>query len=105
MSPVLVLLVVKLPVRVRAPACMVMGPLMSSALLLVMLAVLPDLPKVKPPNLVTELKVSLKVYALLKLLPLGSTTSVPGPIKLLAAKLGASLRKVKVPAPMVVAPL
>jgi hypothetical protein len=84
---------------------MVMGPFTLTTTLLVILTALPDLPKVKPPNLVDELKVSLKVYALVKLVLLGSTTSVPGPIKLLEAKLGALFWKVRVPALMVVAPL
>ncbi len=84
---------------------MVMGPLMSSALLLVMLAVFPALPKISPPNLVTELNDSLKTYGLVKLVPFGSTPSTPGPTMLLDVKLGASLRKVKVPALMVVTPV
>ena len=79
--------------------------MMSSALLLVIFAVLPALPKISPPNFVTELNDSSKTYGLVKLVPFGSTTSTPGPTKLLDVKLGASLRKVKVPALMVVAPV
>ena len=75
------------------------------ALLLVMLVVLPDLPSVKPPNLVVEVNVLAKAYELLKLVPLGLTHKLPGPVKLLVVRLGTSFSKINAPALMVVAPL
>jgi len=76
------------------------------ALARVMAAVLPVLPTVRPVSRVTLSMFQPEVLKpALKLVPLGSMTSLPGPENLLEAVVGASFWKTRVPALMVVLPV
>ena len=89
-----------------APPYTVRPPAIDMALLLaiVMPCVLPDLPKRKPPSVLSNFQ-PLVLKVLVKLVPAGSMASVPAPPKLLQPEVGAlCLRTSVVPASMFVTP-
>ena len=86
------------------PPDMLIVPAMLAALSIVISAVLPLLPIVKPPNVLPK-RQPLVLKALVKEVPADWIVSVPDPSKLLVAVVGASFCSTKLPALMVVAPV